>query len=76
MADKYCVNCKHYDSRDCKAPENRVEWVDVVTGQACLQWRLELCTRHRLDGWLTARIGKTCGKEGRWFVPNDAEARS
>lgn len=76
MVEKFCVNCRHCRRDECKAPQNRIDDRDIVTGEIIRPWRWNFCCVQRIDGWLAARVSKTCGKEGRWFVPRDAEVRS
>lgn len=77
---KFCRNCKHAESDSviswidarCYAPQNEdkdITPVELVRGSIVKKWRWNLCELHRTDSWLSARMNKTCGREGRWFMP-------
>jgi hypothetical protein len=77
--DKSCAACRHLHKKlwpdgtvdpECRAPQNidrRVYISDVVSGQQPMRHRKSNCFANRIDGWLSARIHNTCGREGRWF---------
>jgi hypothetical protein len=77
--DKSCATCRHRHDRnypwgeidrECHAPQNldrRVYLEDVVSGERPLRYRRITCLANRIDGWLSARLNNTCGREGRWF---------
>lgn len=73
---------KDYYQLACVAPQNRIDAYsakgtmcvsrsnrlsELISGTFVYTYRYPYCHSHREDGWLFARIGKTCGKEGRWF---------
>lgn len=77
--DKSCAACRHYHKKlwpngtvtyECQAPQNLDRYAylsDVVSGQRPMRYRKSNCFSQRADGWLSARLGNTCGREGRWF---------
>lgn len=72
MADKFCIDCAHHRKGDfCEAPQNSAPKIDVVTGVFIQKWRWSCCDIHRGNGWLAARLERTCGREGRWFVERE-----
>lgn len=82
MANKICADCKHHylegappwGNPACHAPQNedtRVRAEDLISRRTEKRYRWSYCTLHREDGWLSARVIKTCGREGRWFEPKE-----
>lgn len=78
---KTCRDCLHLDmtsiSWECRAPQNTERWTNPVSGDEVHSYRGRLCSEQREFGWFWARARQMCGKEGRWFVPNElAEANT
>ena len=64
---KLCKDCEYRDAHKCIAPQNMS--VDPVDGSRYATW-IETCNGHRngaFTSWLSCRISRLCGKEGRWF---------
>ena len=69
---KLCSECKWQDYPSsvtpcCMAPQN--DEGDPIKGGYGPRWAE--CRFHRGDGWLYARLNRTCGKEGRWWEERD-----
>ena len=67
---KLCKDCKFFSNSirpTCGKTISRVtgEPLDIYDG-----WRGN-ADLQREDNWLSCRIMKTCGKEGRWWEPKE-----
>ena len=76
MTEKLCINCRwvelshNGDYHKCNAPKNLK--VDLVAGGPSRRW--QLCSTHRIDGWLECRMMRTCGQGARWFELQETNA--
>ena len=69
---KLCKDCKWRDGHQCVAPQNS-SGIDPVNGGKAAG-RIVTCEAQRtgsFTGWFLCRVTGLCGKEGRWFTPND-----
>ena len=67
---KLCKDCIHVypASWICDCPKNIVE--SDVNGKTA--HRLTYCESQRKHGFMLCRLLNTCGKEGRWWEPKEA----
>lgn len=72
---KLCSECQWSSDSCCRAPNNidyNATRANDLVGPPYttteVAYKFDLCSTQRVDGWLSARLTGTCGREGRWWV--------
>ena len=75
---RICKDCKHYLERVstdnykleplCKRFKTAIS---LITGEVSDR-NSRYCIHEREEGWLYARLENLCGREGRFYEPNEA----
>jgi len=71
---KLCKDCKYSMYKQCHAPQNYKDSVDLVTGEKGLELSsFIMCGAHRELNWIDSLLYRSCGKRGRWFKAKEDE---
>lgn len=70
---KFCKDCKHYIKRGEWSAYDRCNRKNLIDPNV-INDMTKFCYSERQDGWFSARLEGTCGREGRFYEQKEVDS--